>query len=135
LQHGLFYVRSSLLGMSGANPVMTAIVVVVIAGSLAVLFAEVTAKEFNVYSLLSLLYVAGYLAFAILSGGDWMEGGRFLVFFLPAIVAFVPLAIARLTKRLVLLAVVTSIVAGCQVATLIEGGTSRCHRHAGLLVV
>jgi len=120
LQHGLFYVRSSLLGMSGVNLVMTVIVVVVIAGSLAVLFAEVTAKEFNVYSLLSLLYVAGYLAFAILSGGDWMEGGRFLVFFLPVIVAFVPLAIARMTKRLVLLVIVTSIVAGCQVATLIE---------------
>ncbi len=49
----------------------------------------------NPYMVLTLGFVAAYVAFAVTSGGDWMEGGRFLVFFLPLALALIPVAVAR----------------------------------------
>lgn len=117
MQNGISYLAGSLFGN---NEAMTATVLVAIIAIVIVAVLELAAKEFNLYALLALVYCAAYLAFAILSGGDWMEGGRFLVFFLPVAMAFIPVALARLTERQVPLVLVTVVIAGLQAATIIE---------------
>jgi hypothetical protein len=62
-------------------------------GVLAVL--DWRSKRFPSYANFTLLFVAGYVAFIIFSGGDWMEGGRFLVPFLPLALALVPVVLAK----------------------------------------
>lgn len=59
---------------------------------------EWRAKHFAPHTAFALLFVAGYLAFIVMSGGDWMEGGRFLVFFLPIALAFIPVAMAKIIQ-------------------------------------
>jgi hypothetical protein len=48
--------------------------------------------------LLMLAYTGVYLAFVVLSGGDWMEGGRFIAVFIPAVVALFPIAVAQVSR-------------------------------------
>jgi hypothetical protein len=66
---------------------------------LALAHFEWRARRFDPYTVLALLLVAGYLAFTVTSGGDWMEGGRFLVHVLPLALAFVPIAVAKSIRR------------------------------------
>ena len=58
----------------------------------------------NMYVVLSLLFAVGYLSFVIISSGDWMAGGRFLVHFLPVTMALsrsrLPMATAKHCQRL-----------------------------------
>jgi hypothetical protein len=59
------------------------------------------------------LYVVSDAAFVLLSGGDWMEGGRMLVPIAPVLIAFLPMAVESVTSRAAWLVVVT--VACCAV--------------------
>lgn len=48
---------------------------------------------------LPILFVAIYFAFILLSGGDWMEGGRFLVPIIPVLAALAVLGVSTITKE------------------------------------
>lgn len=117
IQNGITYLTISLFG---SNQAMSAVVLITIAAASVTFISELAAKEFNLYKLLSLIFCAAYLAFAVLSGGDWMEGGRFLVFFMPVAMTFIPLALTRLTGRVLPLVLVTTIIACLQAATIVE---------------
>jgi putative effector of murein hydrolase LrgA (UPF0299 family) len=60
---------------------------------------EWRARRYVPHTVLTLLLVVGCLAFTVVSGGDWMEGGRFLVHFLPLALALVPVAVAKSIRR------------------------------------
>lgn len=84
------------------------------------LVVQFRTRKINFYILFSLLYVAGYFSFVLFSGGDWMEGARVYVYFLPVLIAFIPLAITSMTKGKVPLIVVTSLLVGIEVKSLID---------------
>lgn len=117
VHNGITYVVKSLFGLDQAMGATAAVVMIAMA---LVVITEITAKEHNMYAVLAILYCAGYTAFAVMSGGDWMEGGRFLAFFLPVAMSFIPMALSRLTSRVWPLLLVTTLVAGLQVFTIIE---------------
>jgi len=48
---------------------------------------------------LPILFVAIHFAFILLSGGDWMEGGRFLVPIIPILAALAVLGVSTVTKE------------------------------------
>ena len=56
--------------------------------------SQLRARTPNLYVVLSLLFVGGYACCVVISGGDWMEGGRFLAHFLPVAIGLVPVALA-----------------------------------------
>ncbi len=63
------------------------------------LFDILRPKSLNFDFLLTLLYIAGYVAFVIFTGGDWMEGGRFLVNVLPIALAAIPISLSYLLPK------------------------------------
>jgi len=68
------------------------ITIPVVIGALGALRAgwrEVTGARVNPYALLSVVFLAAYFAFIVLTEGDWMEGGRMISHALPVAVAFV----------------------------------------------
>lgn len=90
------------------------------AGVFHALAVQLKTRKINFYILFSLLYVAGYFSFTLFSGGDWMEGARFYVNFLPVLIAFIPLAIKNIAKSKVPLIVVTSLLVGIESKSLID---------------
>ncbi len=115
--NGLTYLTGCMLGM---DPAMTGVAITTMVATVVLLTLETVSPEVNLYTLLSLLYCAGYTAFVILSGGDWMEGGRFLVLFLPVAMALVPVAITRLTQRVWPLVLLTTAIAGLECVSIVE---------------
>ena len=59
---------------------------------------QLRATTLNVYIVLSFLFTAG-ICCLVISGGDWMAGGRFFAHFLPVAIAFVPWALDGLRSR------------------------------------
>jgi hypothetical protein len=84
------------------------------------LWGQVKARQVDPYVLLSGLFLVAYAFFILFSGGDWMEGGRFLAHVAPVAVMFVPFALIRLInpKRLLVIAVV--LLLAVQVGTMIN---------------
>jgi hypothetical protein len=93
LRAGARYLRSQLAGGDTA--------VAIVAGVCAACVAYVALRHMidrrqNPRVLLSLLFIGAYSAFIVASGGDWMEGGRFLVPLIPVVIVTVSLAAGRL---------------------------------------
>ena len=53
----------------------------------------------NFYILFPYVFVFVFSAFAILTGGDWMEGGRFLVPIIPFLIMFVSISFLKICRR------------------------------------
>jgi hypothetical protein len=64
-----------------------------------VIWSQLKMKQVNPYILLSGLFLAAYTSFIFFSGGDWMEGGRFLVHLLPVALMFPALVLAHLLNH------------------------------------
>lgn len=92
--NGIGYVMKNLWGSGWDQRILLFVFISGMAFAFITLF-----KKQNPHILLSLLYITGYIAFAILVGGDWMEGGRFLVPFIPVMVALLPLFIENIPLK------------------------------------
>jgi hypothetical protein len=95
--------------------------------TMVIFIKQIRIQSMDLRYVLSLLYVVGYLSFVILVGGDWMEGGRFLVPFLPIFIAMIPLALTGVTRRawlMVLLVLATVVVETRASVSLACSGTS-----------
>lgn len=109
-----------LLESTRANPYTIIGSVVVIVSTTIVLVSQIKSRKINRLLWLALLYVFTCLSFVILSGGDWMEGGRFLVPFLPVATAFILIALFNIAKTEHIAAVAFCIVlAGIKIAALL----------------
>jgi hypothetical protein len=64
-----------------------------------VIWSQLKKEEINPYILLSVLFLAAYTLFILFSGGDWMEGARFVVPLLPVAVMFPALVLGRLLNH------------------------------------
>jgi hypothetical protein len=64
-----------------------------------VVWTQLRTKQVDPYILLSVLFLVTYTSFIIFSGGDWMEGGRFLVHLLPIAMMFPSLVLGRLLNH------------------------------------
>jgi hypothetical protein len=117
LMNGITYIKSIVWG-SGLT--MTASSLAMATGAFIVLMSQSRAREFNPYLVFSLLYVAGYFSFVVFSGGDWMEGGRFLVPFIPVSIAFISLALVSATKSKLPLALFTLLLIGIESKSVIS---------------
>ncbi|UCE99636.1 MAG: hypothetical protein JSV82_00790 [Planctomycetota bacterium] len=85
------------------SPSMAIIALVTTCGVGYAIQKQCTENRISPYILLSLLFLGTYISFIFFSGGDWMEGGRFLVHMLPVAVMFIPFLLNSLIKsRLVL---------------------------------
>jgi len=60
-------------------------------------------KGGNIKLIVLLSFIVAYSSFVVVSGGDWMEGGRFLVPLIPLIIIIATLSITRLKKTGVLI--------------------------------
>jgi len=116
LESGILYIKHI---VRGDDPTMTVLAVAISISALTVLVSQIRAKKLNFYLLFSLLYVAGYMSFVVFSGGDWMEGGRFLVPFLPVAIALIPLALVSMTESKPLLALVILLFLGYETKSMI----------------
>ncbi len=87
---GIDYVRDAVFG-SGGRIAFALLTAATACAWLAI--GELRARRFAPLLGLLLLFVGGYLAFAVASGGDWMEGGRFLVFVIPFAIGLIPFAV------------------------------------------
>ena len=117
LKSGILYIKKSIIW--GDDPTMTVLTVAISIGALTVLVSQIRARKLNFYIVFSLLYVAGYMSFVVFSGGDWMEGGRFLVPFLPVAIALIPLALVSMTESKPLLALVILLFLGIETRSMI----------------
>ena len=91
LVEGLLYFKRH--AWSPGRPTMIVTTVIVLAVVLATV-RQLRASTLNLHVVLSLLFIAGYACCVAVSGGDWMEGGRFLAHFLPVAIGVVPMALA-----------------------------------------
>jgi hypothetical protein len=64
-----------------------------------VVWTQLRTKQVDPYILLSVLFLVTYTSFIIFSGGDWMEGGRFLVHLLPIAMIFPSLVLGHLLNH------------------------------------
>jgi hypothetical protein len=76
----------------GEGVVIALAITVAAAACVRTALAEWRARRLVSHRTLAVLYVGAYTAFTVTSGGDWMEAGRFFVFFLPVALALVPVA-------------------------------------------
>jgi hypothetical protein len=117
LESGIFYIKHAVWG-SGFGISFLAIAIII---SACVLFLnQWRAVKLEPYIFFSLLYVIVNLAFVIFAGGDWMEGGRFFVHFLPGSIALIPLALAKVTQSKLPLMVITLLLLATQIESLIS---------------
>jgi hypothetical protein len=65
------------------------IFVIGVVGALRAAWDEIKNADMNPYTLLSLMFLAAYYSFIILTEGDWMEGGRMISHALPVAAIFV----------------------------------------------
>jgi hypothetical protein len=92
LVQGLAYLSGSTGGLGPASWGLTAALAL---GAGIVLLAMFRNGDREPALWLALLYSAGSASFVLFSGGDWMEGGRFLVHFFPVSGALLGVALAR----------------------------------------
>lgn len=113
---GLHYVKQHAWNDGPATAIVSSLIAlsVVLAAT-----GQLRTGTLNLHVVLSLLFAVGYLCSVVGSGGDWMEGGRFLVHFLPVAIGCVPLALKGLTRRTLVLPLVSAIVVGLQATTTI----------------
>jgi len=103
-QRGVSYLTQSIVGSSSPIqllPVVLANVAVVTAVAVGIGLCVsnlLRAKAVNVYALLAMLSVAAYIAFIVFSGGDWMEGGRFIAQLLPVCMIFAAVALVSVMR-------------------------------------
>jgi hypothetical protein len=102
---GLHYLKGHAWNDSPAAAIVT---LTLVFSAAITIVRQVRAPHLNIHVVLPLLFVAGYLAFVVIAGGDWMAGGRFLVHFLPVAMAFV--AFARADRSGKTLAAIAAIV-------------------------
>ena len=127
LKSGMAYIDRCILGNVNTSLAMTVLALGISGGVAVLVIVQMRAKQLNWYVVVSLLYVAGYLSFVVVSGGDWMSGGRFLVPVLPVAIAIVPLGIAEITNRRFWLVLATLVLVAFQseamVAFAMNGST------------
>lgn len=74
----------------------------------------------NPYTMFALLFVGAHMSFVLLSGGDWMEGGRFLVPASAVAATFVALVINALSFRRWIAPALLMLVTALQIACVVE---------------
>lgn len=94
LNMGITYLGNQILG----QPPVAIMVGLVIVGVIHSTRNQIQGKFPNPYVWLSLIFLAIYVLFILFSGGDWMEGGRFLVPILPIGCLFIALSLFRLAQ-------------------------------------
>jgi hypothetical protein len=95
LRLGIIYLKQQLI-----FSLYIKIIAVSIAFSIGyVVWTQLRTKQVDPYILLSVLFLVTYISFIIFSGGDWMEGGRFLVHLLPIAMIFPSLVLGHLLNR------------------------------------
>jgi hypothetical protein len=90
------------------GPATATVTVAIVLSVCVAAVSQLRARTLNVYVVLSLLFAVGYVCCVVVSGGDWMEGGRFLAHFLPVAIGFIPLAVEAVSRNRWLLPVTTA---------------------------
>lgn len=97
IQNGIAYVWDMLIpngmGILSLFPIFATI-----AASSFLAWRQLRAKKIDLRITLALLYLIVYFLFVVFSGGDWMEGGRFLVPLLPVVFLIVSVSISKLVN-------------------------------------
>ncbi len=121
IENGLLYLRRNI----SENPSVSisALAVLLAIGHAA--WRQFSHKEAGFTHLLALLWLVAYTSFIVLSGGDWMEGGRFIAHMLPVGVAFLPCALWRITSRPGVRGVILSALVIVQVAGVVGLASNR----------
>jgi len=117
IMKGLLYIKGNFL--DGGLP-MIFLSAIMAVSFLLVLGKQFRKEGFNIYSTLSLLYVAGYMAFAILVGGDWMEGGRFLVPFIPVAISMAPIMLGGVVRDKLPLTLLILLLVGIEIKATLD---------------
>jgi hypothetical protein len=117
IAEGALYLKGNLFGGGLSIAFLS---VVMAACFFVVLAMQFRKKDFNFYLLLSLLYVTGYIAFVLLVSGDWMEGGRFLVPFIPLLISMILIVLAGMTRNKLYLALITLLLVGVEVKAALD---------------
>jgi hypothetical protein len=120
LNQGMTYLGSSLF----SNVSMTVVTVLTICGLLAAAWKQIRSYPIAPAAVLSLLFVLVYICFIILSGGDWMEGGRFTAHLIPPAVFFLALGVCTIVKSRRLLFLLFSLLVSVQVKTVVDFAVS-----------
>ena len=95
LTEGFNYLRRY-LAYSGRIVIVVTLLAAI--GAVTVVWTQLRSGRVEPYGLLSVLFVVAYLSFVVISGGDWMEGGRFLVPILPEAMMLIPLGFIRFPR-------------------------------------
>lgn len=101
---GVHYLSKTLVSLP-----MVGLTIACIAGCTLLLFLYFFKKTHLPYIMHSLVLVGIYILFVAFSGGDWMEGGRFIVHILPVISIVAIFALSKIKVQPVFLAVVSAI--------------------------
>ena len=126
LRLGIDYFYTNLFG---ADPYLSILAMLAAFGAGYAVWDQAKAKMLNPLILFSLLFLAAYSSFILLSGGDGMEGGRFFVHLLPVAVMFIPFALLHLGKSKLLLTIVTVALLIIQAKTIVNFAT---HKSTGV---
>ncbi len=108
MKRGVLYLKSHLLYSDIGSYALTLLAA---AGTLYAVWQVIKTDRRDNFIMISLLFFVSYLSFIILSGGDWMEGGRFLVPLVPFASIFIALLLNRVIRsRLVFYLIVSLLV-------------------------
>jgi hypothetical protein len=114
IREGAVYLKENLFG----NIYITLLTLAVAAGVGYAAYLQVRARRMNPYILLSLLYLIANTFFVLLVGGDWMEGGRFLVHQIPVAALLIAVSIMWSIGSRRVIAVVCGMILAVQVVTI-----------------
>jgi len=115
-KQGFFY----FIGQLFCNPFL-AVMTILSAGSFIYsLWNDFHKKYINPYLLFSSLLLIIYIVFIFFSGGDWMEGGRFIVPIIPIAVMFIPYALISITSNKFLFKLIILLLFIIQIITIIN---------------
>ena len=117
LGQGLMYFKQSVWDL---GPAAMGLAVALAAGGGVLLAIQFRKGAWDPRHWLSMLYVGGNAAFILLSGGDWMEGGRFFVHFLPVSIAILAVALDRVAHSRLPMILVSVLLIGSGTAQLYE---------------
>jgi hypothetical protein len=101
------------------GPATATVTLAIVLGVCVTALSQLRARTLNVYVVLSLLFAVGYVCCVVVSGGDWMEGGRFLAHFLPVAIGFIPLAVEAVSRNRWSLPVITAVLVTLQAMTVV----------------